>query len=128
MRQQAFQLGEEIVVFVPLPTAFHPGIVTGFLIDGTPLVTSNSLRRGGVVEETIQDFALGGMVWSNGFRGHLPRAAVVANARAMIGRKWTPGFNCEHFVRVAAGEEPFSPQLMFWILVGLLAGAKALKR
>ena len=90
----------------------------GILSDGRdwrtnqPLVFSATRRHGCVAEEPLAAFAQGRGVASRGFPGRLPRATVLARARALVGRRWHLFFdNCEHFVRQAHGLRRESPQL-----------------
>ena len=106
-------LGLEVAVSVGL--FVHKGLVTGNDHFGNPLVTSSSFRRGMAVEEPMGAFSSGKDVTLLGFRGTLPPVQCAARARSMIGRRWTLDLNCEHFVAVACGEEPTSPQLQFWL-------------
>lgn len=98
----------------------HVGNVSGFSIDGQPLVISASKRRGIVVEESLDEFSGGRPVRNDGFHGHVPRHAVVARLRAMIGQPWHLLRNCEHVASVAEGRTPTSPQLVGWGVAGLL--------
>lgn len=114
-------LGTEVAVDVGLFR--HVGLVTGRAIDGTPLMTSSSRRRGHAAEETCAEFAQGRSVHVLGFRGPLPPEVCAARARAMIGRRWFVDDNCEHFVALACGDpDPSSPQLRFWMGALVLAG------
>lgn len=84
----------------------HEGIVTE-----TGRVISNSRRRGGVFEESLRTFADGKSVDNRGSLSGLSSEAVLANARARIGRRYNPiSYNCEHFVRDCYGLRPHSPQ------------------
>ena len=102
----------------------HVGIVTDWRIDGMPAVISNSYAHRGVREESLGDFARG-----RAFRVHkrlsdMPGEEVADRARRMVGRRYDVlRFNCEHFVRVAHGLKPKSPQV--YGALALAAGALA---
>jgi hypothetical protein len=102
----------------------HVGIVTDRFVDGSPTIISNSLRRGGVVEETWQSFHAGLESQSRGYPGRLLPSVVLKRARSKLGSKWTPTSNCEHLVRYAHGLPVESPQLQkmaFWsLIIGLV--------
>ena len=105
----------------------HVGIVTDWRIDGMPAVISNSYAHRGVREESLGDFAGG-----RAFRIHkrlsdMPGEEVADRARRMAGRRYDVlRFNCEHFVRIAHGLKPKSPQVHG--AVALAAGALAVWR
>jgi hypothetical protein len=119
------------IVTYPLGTAVfadfllfrHRGIITGYDSYGRPLVTSNSRRRGHVVQESIDEFRQGREVAAEVDQGrYLP--IVAQRAASGIGRKYDFfSFNCDHFVEWAKGNEPVSDQIIFW---GTAIGAAVL--
>ncbi|HXX66054.1 MAG TPA: hypothetical protein VEK07_02675 [Polyangiaceae bacterium] len=110
--------GPGVVVAVPMMTqagiVLHKGILadgTGW--DGYPTVVHNSKLYGTALETTMTEYARGarGPVRSEGYPGRLPRWRVLQNARSMLGLPWRLEQNCEHFVSLAHGLVPNSPQL-----------------
>lgn len=102
----------------------HVGIVTDWAIDGMPAVISNSYAHRGVREEPLSSFAGGRPFRIHKAMTDMPGHAVAARARRMIGRRYhAVRFNCEHFVRIAHGLKPRSPQLhrALALAVGALA-------
>lgn len=105
----------------------HVGIVTDRTIDGMPAVISNSRARGGVCEEPLSGFAAGRPVRLHRAMSDMPGHEVAYRARRMVGRRYDVlRFNCEHFVRIAHGLKPRSPQV--YGAVALAAGALAVWR
>ncbi len=105
----------------------HVGIVTDLRIDGVPAVISNSFAHRGVREEPLSSFAGGRPFRVHKAMSAMPGAEVAARARRMIGRRYDAiRFNCEHFVRIAHGLKPRSPQLHG--ALALAAGAFAIWR
>ena len=105
----------------------HVGIVTDRTIDGMPAVISNSRAHGGVREEALSSFAEGRPFRVYKTMGKLPKREISRRARRMIGRRYDVlRFNCEHFVRIAHGRKPRSPQLHTALAVA--AGAFAIWR
>lgn len=105
----------------------HVGIVTDQTIEGMPAVISNSYAHRGVREEPLSSFARGRPFRIHKKMSDLPEHEVTARARRMIGRRYDAvRFNCEHFVRVAHGRKPSSPQLH--TALALAAGALAVWR
>jgi Lecithin retinol acyltransferase len=109
----------------------HPGIVTGRDWLGRVCVISNSQRRGGVFEETLQEFAGGDAVVLLGRPDVLAPQEVIGRARSRAGQPWNLfTWNCEHFVNWAHGLPVKSPQLLqgglaiatVLVLVGLSVG------
>ena len=105
----------------------HVGIVTDQRIDGMPAVISNSYAHRGVREEPLSRFARGRPFRIHKAMSDLPGDEVAHRARRMIGRRYDAiRFNCEHFVRIAHGLKPRSPQLHG--VLALAAGALAIWR
>ncbi len=105
----------------------HVGIVTDGTIGGMPAVISNSRAHGGVREEPLSRFADGRPFRVHKKMSDLPKHEVTERARRMIGRRYdVVRFNCEHFVRLAHGQKPRSPQLH--TVLALAAGALAVWR
>ena len=105
----------------------HVGIVTDRSIDGVPAVISNSHAHRGAREEPLSSFIQG-----RSFRVHKalsdrPGEEVADRARRMVGRRYDVlRFNCEHFVRIAHGLKPRSPQV--YRAMAVAAGALAVWR
>ena len=102
----------------------HVGIVTDWRIDGMPAVISNSRTHGGVREETLASFAGKRALRIHKPLSDMPGDKVADRARRMVGRRYDAlRFNCEHFVRIAHGLKPRSPQLhgALALAVGALA-------
>ena len=115
------------VIGVPFGVIEHVGIVTDRRIDGVPAVISNSYAHRGVREEPLSSFAHGRSFRVHKAMSDLPGDEVAHRARRMIGRRYDPlRFNCEHFVRIAHGLKPKSPQLHG--VLALAAGALAIWR
>lgn len=67
---------------------------------------------GPLEEIAFEDFAAGKPVVVDGYLGVLHPSDVLDRARQLGSRAYSwVGFNCEHFVRVAHGLNPSSPQL-----------------
>lgn len=100
-----------VVTHVGIVTAVHPGGAPGAGL-ATVHVVSASARRGGVFEEPLDVFAQGGVPYRPAIARLLPREAVVARARTLVGRPYRllTG-NCEHLVLHCLGHAPKSPQL-----------------
>ena len=97
----------------------HVGIATE---SGT--VVHSSKQLGYAAEETLEVFAAGKPVHMVAYRGPLPRWAVVARARAQIGRPWRLLDNCEHVASRSQGLPATSGQFAAAVVVlGLLAAA-----
>ncbi|MHB8742181.1 MAG: hypothetical protein ACYC9L_03570 [Sulfuricaulis sp.] len=114
------QIGSVIRVWHGL--YFHKGVIS--VLFPQVMVVHNSKAKGRVVEEPLHLFAEGGVVsveWSP--FAHAAHA-VVARARACLGRLYDVGqFNCEHHTEYAKGNTVESPQLTGWIVFGLVASA-----
>lgn len=105
----------------------HVGIVTDARVDGMPAVISNSRSHRGVREESLKRFARGRPIRIHKPMSALPGEEVAIRARRMIGRRYDAlRFNCEHFVRIAHGLKPRSPQLHGALAIA--AGALAIWR
>lgn len=118
------QLMPGTVISVDMGLYDHIGIVTDQYVNGVPAVISNSLKNGGVSEESLADFTGGHLVSTVGYLGNLPVRQVLQRARSKIGTKWDLLlWNCEHFVRWAHGLNPASPQVRrgFMLLAGIAA-------
>jgi len=100
----------------------HKGIVSDRWHNGKPLVISASARAGVASEEPWDTFSAGDPVQDDGYPSTLPRWEVLRRARMMIGRQYILlKFNCDHFVALAHGQEPKSPQLGATVVVALAA-------
>lgn len=67
---------------------------------------------GPLEEIPFENFAAGKAVFVEGYFGSLTPSEVLDRARRASDRAYSwIGFNCEHFVRVAHGLKPSSPQL-----------------
>jgi hypothetical protein len=111
------QIGSIVCVWQGL--YFHKGVISALFPQ--VMVVHNSKTRGQVVEEPLQLFAEGQAInveWSpSAFMAH----AVVARARACLGRRYDVGqFNCEHHTEYAKGNTVESPQLIGWLVLGLV--------
>ncbi len=85
----------------------HYGVVTH---RGT--VISNSRRNGGVVEQSLADFADGRSVRLCDTRTGLEAHAVEARARKAIGSDYSvTGSNCSHFTRWTYRRKPTAMQI-----------------
>jgi hypothetical protein len=99
----------------------HYGLIAERYTNGAPNVISLPNSKGGVVEESWEEFAGGNPVRVDGYPGALPPEEVIQRARSCIGQvPWRFTFNCEHFVSWCHGLDPKSPQLENWLAtVGL---------
>ncbi|MGH9461583.1 MAG: lecithin retinol acyltransferase family protein [Vicinamibacteria bacterium] len=115
------------VVSVPAPIFIrHYGLVSDVVRHGAPDVISLPNAKGGVVEESWEEFAGGNPVRVDGYLGSYPPSVVLDRARSCIGQlPWRFSFNCEHFVSWCHGLEPRSPQLENWIAVAGLGALMA---
>jgi len=105
----------------------HVGIITDQRIDDMPAVISNSYAHRGVREEPLSSFARGRPFRIHKKMSTMAGEEVAHRARRMIGRRYDAlRFNCEHFVRIAHGLKPRSPQLHG--ALALAAGALAVWR
>jgi hypothetical protein len=92
----------------------HFGIATDNYVNGQPMVISNSGAHGRVVEESLEQFQGQGDIKNEGYWGKLPYQEVLARARKKLGSSYSLlDWNCEHFVRLAHGLKPESPQVAF---------------
>ncbi len=100
----------------------HKGVVSDRLHNGKPMVISASARAGVACEEPWELFSGGSEVQDEGYPGTLPKWQVLQRARMMIGRGYLLlKFNCDHFIAIAHGQEPRSPQLGATIAVAFVA-------
>lgn len=98
----------------------HKGIVSARWRDGKPMIISNSARRGGVVEETWDEFAQGQPVMVEKTPTAREAWHVLARASNLIGSRYDLlRWNCESFVTHCYGLIPNSPQLAFVALCGI---------
>jgi hypothetical protein len=110
-------VGVDVVTYGML--VHHVGIVVGEDAWGEVLVVSKSRTRGGVVEETLEQFSGGrGWTYHPELRGRLPGWLVADRARRRLGERWRAGSNCEHFVREVHGLPSDSPQLQRMLALG----------
>lgn len=99
----------------------HLGILTDQGLDRHQTVISNSSRRGGVYEETIDVFTGGREMNVHGYIGSLDPNIAISRARSKIGSCYNIfHWNCEHFVRWAHGLVPESRQLKITFGIALL--------
>lgn len=95
--------------------------------DGTTDVYACS-PNGGVVRQTLKEFADGYRVTAKPPRTRLTAEQIVARAESMLGRQYDgAAFNCDHFVEYALGNKVESPQLQLatLALAALALGALA---
>ncbi|MGH1378830.1 MAG: hypothetical protein ACRBB3_08405 [Alphaproteobacteria bacterium] len=88
----------------------HPGILVH---DGLGwCVIHNSYIAGGVVISTLADFAGNRKIhFSSRYRNTANPFLIVKNARLKLGTKWSPLYNCQHFVSDVCGLKPQSHDL-----------------
>jgi hypothetical protein len=85
------------------------------------MVIHASKTLGRVAEESLENFAEGRSVLVEFLPGMWQGQVIVDRARTYLGRRYELGnFNCEHLVTLALGSKPDSPQLVAWILIGLV--------
>src|ERR1700683_1078211 len=83
----------------PTTAKYVQGIVTGRSSLDEILVISNSLRRGGIAEETLAEFANGQPVIVVGKMDRLKPEQIISRARSRKGESWNLlTWNCEHFL------------------------------
>jgi HRAS-like suppressor 3 len=110
------------ILSVNLGLYTHVGLVTGHDHRGLPLITSNSLRRGGVFQESFEAFCEGRPCKLVAAAGH-DALLLVQRARSAIGSSYDLlRFNCEHFIEWVRGNSPTSGQVAFWGAVAIVAG------
>lgn len=77
--------------------------------------------KGGVLRQTLEDFADGYRIASKPVKSRLTPDQIVARAESMLGRQYDSAlWNCEHFVEYALGNKVESPQLQV-VTLGLIA-------
>jgi hypothetical protein len=108
-----------VVVSIPTHLFYrHKGIVSDRLSGGKPMVISNSARRGGVYEESWDQFSEGQQVSSEGYPGTLPYYEVIARAHEKIGSRYNVfNWNCDSLANYAHGLPTQSPQLALTLLL-----------
>lgn len=90
----------------------HVGLITDRTMNGMPMIISNSFRKGGVFEESWEEFSCGKKTKISGYPGSLFPHEVLSRARSKIGAGWNLlTWNCEHFVNWSHGMKTRSPQL-----------------
>jgi hypothetical protein len=90
----------------------HPGILVR---NGTNwAVVHNSPATGGVVLSTLEEFSNGKKIYApKRYKSRLHPYIIAQRARQRIGMKWTPLYNCQHFVNDACGLQVKSHDLNF---------------
>lgn len=108
----------------------HLGLLSDSLWGPDRTVFEFSAEAGGFRERSLTNFADGGQVVVIGYPSNLAPTEVMHRARSLTGHPYSLlGFNCEHFVRLAHGLQPESPQVRGWALLGLaMAGLGLLAR
>jgi hypothetical protein len=120
------QLRPGTVVYVWFGIFRHKGIVTNRWWNGYPMVIANSWTTNGVAEIPWSDFAGTEMVFVEGYPSNLRPHQVLENARSMIGHRYDAvQSNCEHFVCLCHGLEPYSPQLAGVVIAAAVVAALA---
>lgn len=95
----------------------HVGVIGDWDVQAERTVISASRQHGKVIEEVVTQFADGQKVRVLGYLGSIPSSAVLARARAMLGRRYRLlTWNCDHLVRYAHGLSAVSPQI--WRAIG----------
>lgn len=117
------QPGDVVSVPVYLGTVRHFGVVSRVHWGSSVYVISASKKLGRVAEEPLHAFALGKDVTRHDdLTPAIPRTQVVQRARSSLGESYGLWFdNCEHFVRGCLGLVRRSPQLAFYLAIGLVA-------
>ncbi|MFO0933034.1 MAG: lecithin retinol acyltransferase family protein [Planctomycetota bacterium] len=111
-----FLPGDPIAVDVfPGRVVTHVGVVSSVGPDGVRVISA-SARRGGVYDESLEDFAQGGAVYRPAIPRFVARDEVLARARGHLGRRYRLfSGNCEHLVYEVLGHPRRSPQLSTWL-------------
>jgi hypothetical protein len=100
----------------------HLGIVTGVNALGEPIVTSNSLARGGVQDETLRDFCGGHCVTVTEYAASAQVPMLIARINQVRGTRYSlTQWNCDHFVEWAFGRQVVSKQLRGWITLATVS-------
>ncbi len=95
----------------------HPGILVA-TCNGW-CVVHNSQKAGKVEFCSLQEFMADGLLHlPTRYKSALQPTEIVRRAVNAIGRKWTPFYNCQHFVNEACGLGPKSHDLR---AIGLLS-------
>lgn len=120
-------LGPIIIERKKLGIVEHPGL--RFMCWGQPMVIHNSFRAGEVIISTYQEYAEGNdIIVSERYKPAVPGYQMEMNARRLLGKKWRPWYNCQHFITEVAGLRPDSRQWNQALAsVALLAVVVALK-
>jgi len=105
--------------------AYPPeALVTDYSARWGWMAISNSSHHGGVVEEPlalIVNRGNGARSWYTVNPGRLAVEQVIANARALRRKTYDAlAYNCEHFIRHAAGLVPKSPQVRTAVSLGIV--------
>ncbi len=105
----------------------HPGVIV--FHRGQVMVVHNTPFKG-VILSTLAEYANGqDVIVSEKYKALLPAPVVAENAMRLLGNKWLPLFNCQHFVTLVGGHDPHSPGLISCIsILGVLIISAALLR
>ncbi len=105
----------------------HVGLLGDSVHGCDRTVLEFSASAGGFCERSLAGFADGRQMYVIGYPGNLAPAEVMNRARMLSERPYSLfQFNCEHFVRIAHGLAPESPQVQAWVLIGLIAASVGL--
>jgi len=106
----------------------HVGICVDFHpLTSEPMIAHNSERFGGVRISPLSEFAEGRAIRTRRPNSPTNRRDIGRTIAALIDRPYdVVSFNCEHFTSMLLGNRAHSPQLLFWLSVGLLGGAALL--
>lgn len=95
----------------------HVGIATDHMKNGEQLVISCSGKSGKVVLEPLSEFSAGRGVKRIPAPSALAPDQALRRAYSMLGKPYSiRSFNCEHFLNVAYGLAPKSPQFAIGVL------------
>lgn len=101
----------------------HPGIIVHHGLGWG--VIHNSYIAGGVVISTLDEFAGNRKIYlSNRYKTSINSFFIVQNAQSKLGTKWSPLYNCQHFVSDVCGLEPQSHDLN--LICALVAGVSVI--
>lgn len=96
----------------------HPGVV--FWTGAEWKVIHNSFWNG-VTISTIDNFRNGKLIYvSKRYVTHRSSSLIVEQALSKLGQKWSPNYNCQHFVSDCCGLKPFSQDYEAFKLIGIL--------